>query len=421
MLRPLFALALLAGVLGSAVAQQPVSLPTDLPPLSVPPVLFEGPILPNGTTVSQPLQESLPDPLLDPVPRIVRTPEVARGPIPKSWSSGEVLILWTQPQNLPPLLTASRSDIPTLGGPNTVLLLGGGRSDPPPSTGARFVLGWSMGTRSGLEISYLFTGTQTSHDRVGPSGVILGRPVLHADTGLEDVIPVNTPSMPGTFRAWSSTRVQSWGVTALTNFFDGENLTVHGLIGYRYFMLNGGLRFEQDSSFRGIDSTFRSSTADQIDAHNRFHGGELGLRSELTRGPFSLQLETKVALGKTVEVVRVGGQTVGVIDGIGGTTTQWFNGGVFGQPSNSGRTVHSHFGVLPEGGLKLGYKYGDRARFSVGYTVVYLSDAVRPADQIDRTVDLNQFGGASGERPAPLFVRSDFWIQGVTLGMDWRY
>jgi hypothetical protein len=368
--------------------------------------------------VSQPLRESLPDPLLDSSAKVMRKVEVSQGPIPKSWYSGDVLIFWPQSQRVPPLLAANRAGLPTLNDPNTVLLLGG-RTASPSSTGAKFVLGWSAGDRAGFEVSYLFTGTQTSHDGVGPSRIPFGRPVVNARTGLEDVVPVNTPLMPGGFQAWSSTRVQSWGITGLGNLYAGEALTVNGLFGYRYFMLNGGLRFEQDSAFRGIDSTFRSSSTDQIDAHNRFHGGELGLRSELTRGSFSLLLETKVALGRTVEVVRISGQTVGTIEGIGGTATQYFPGSVFGQPSNAGRTLHSHFAALPEGGLKLGYRYGDRARFSLGYTFIYLSDAVRPGDQIDRTAELNQT--AVAERPAPLFVRSDFWIQGVTLGLDWRY
>ena len=76
--------------------------------------------------------------------------------------------------------------------------------------------------------------------------------------------------------------------------------------------------------------------------------------------------------------------------------------------------------MLPEGGLKLGYQLTERARFSVGYTVFYLSDAVRPGDQIDRVVDLDQ-GGSFIERPLPHFVRSDYWVQGLSLGMDWRY
>ena len=417
-----FALILAVGIAADAAAQsplKPVAGMDDLPPLNLAPMPVDGPALPNGTTVSQPLQESLPD-----SPASIRVVErgVSTGPIPKSWHSGEVLLWWPKAQHVPPLLSGNRFGSPTLDGPNTVLLLGGSDTHPAQSTGGRFALGWALdpAQRTGMEIAYLFTGTQTSHARVGPSRWNLGRPIINPNTGAEEVIPVNSPSMPGTFQAWASTRIQSWGVTGLTNLYSGANLRVNGLAGYRYFMVNEGLRFEQYSEFQGIDTSYRTRSADQIDAHNRFHGGELGLRTELNRGPFSVQLDTKVSLGRTVEVVRVSGQTVVVSEGFGGTATEWFPGGVLGQPSNSGRTAHSHFAVLPEGGLKLGYQLGERARFTVGYTVIYLSDAVRPGDQIDRAVDLNRVGGF-GERPLPLFIRSDYWVQGVTLGLDWRY
>ncbi len=423
MLRPLLAFALLMGCLRFASAQQPVAvpIPPDLPPLGLLPVLVEGPALPNGTPVSQPLQDSLPDPI---APPLIREKGLRpSGPLPKSWDSGEVLLWWPKPQHVPPLLTGSFPGPPVLGGANTVLLLGGGRTAPPASAGGRFVYGWALGESQqlGFEVSYLFTGTQTSHDVVGPSRAYLGRPIFDPTTGVEDVVSVSGPGNPGVFQAWASTRLQSWGVTGLANLYDGEILRVHGLAGYRYFMVNEGLRFEQYSAFPGPDAVYRIRSADQIDAHNRFHGGELGLRSELQRGPFTLQVDTKVSLGRTVEVVRISGQTIAVTEGLGGAATQGFAAGVFGQPSNSGRTVRSHFAVLPEGGLKLGYRLGERARFSVGYTVFYLSDAVRPGDQIDRAVDLNPAASTLPERPLPLFVRSEYWVQGLTLGLEWRY
>ncbi len=420
-----FALMLAGGWAATAAGHsplKPVAGMDDLPPLGLAPMPGEGPALPNGTTVSQPLQESLLDPV--PVNRQIRVIErgVHTGPIPKSWHSGELLLLRTKSQHVPPLLTGNPYAVPTLDNPNTILLLGGGRNNPPGSVGARFALGWTLDPahRTGLEISYLFTDTRTSHTAVGPTRWHLGRPVINPNTGSEDVIPVNTPWMPGRFEAWASTRIQSWGVTALTNLHAGESLRINGLIGYRYFMVNEGFRFEQSTEFRGIDTAYRSSSADQIDAHNRFHGGELGLRTEWDRGRFSVQLDTKVSLGRTVEVVRISGQTIGASDGLAGASTHTFPVGVLGQPSNAGRYSQSHFAALPEGGLKLGFQLTERTRFSVGYTVFYLSDAVRPGDQIDRVVDLDQSGGfAAG--PLPLFARSDYWVQGVSLGMDWRY
>ena len=372
------ALFVVLGIVAGARAQpRPVAM-EDVPPLTLPPVYAEPAGLPNGTTVSQPLQEPFPEATAASLP-----PGAGRlvGPIPRSWYSGEVLIWWPQEQRLPPLTAGTSIGGPAVDGPNTVLLVGPKKTDSSPVAGGRFVLGWSLGPtqRTGMEISYLFTSTQTSLDRSGP----------------------------GTFEALSSSRIQSWGVTGVANLYAGENATVNVLAGYRYFMVNEGLRFEQSSAFRGIDSSFRTASADQFDAHNRFHGGELGLRTEFHRGPFSVQLDTKIALGRTVEVVRVSGQTVAVTSGLLGSSTQWFPSGLFGPLSPGSRTARSNFAVLPEGGLKFGYQLGERARFSLGYSVIYLSDAARPGDQVDGN-------------PTP-FVRSDFWVQGVSLGLEWRY
>ena len=55
--------------------------------------------------------------------------------------------------------------------------------------------------------------------------------------------------------------------------------------------------------------------------------------------------------------------------------------------------------------------------------------AVRPGDQVNRTVNPNfvpvsqQFGTLTGTalQPAPSFQRTDFWVQGINLGLEFRY
>jgi hypothetical protein len=197
-------------------------------------------------------------------------------------------------------------------------------------------------------------------------------------------------------------------------------------------MANEGLRVEQ-TSVRfplpdGSPQTLAAS-ADQIDAHNRFHGGQLGLHADVTRGPLCLQLVGKVALGRTVEVAKVSGQTAIYTGGDPLPLIQTFNAGVLGLPSNSGRVSKSAFAVLPEAQLKVGCKLGDNAHFYVGYNFVYLSDAIRPGDQVDRTLNPGQIpilpqppaATLAPDRPQLAPVRSDFWVQGLLFGMDYRY
>ena len=97
--------------------------------------------------------------------------------------------------------------------------------------------------------------------------------------------------------------------------------------------------------------------------------------------------------------------------------------GVLTQASNSGQFTTSTLAVLPEGTLRVGFRFESRSRVYVGYNLLYLSEAVRPGEQVDRGVpvaSLNQ-PDAGSDRPALPFYRSDFWVQGVVIGLEYRY
>jgi hypothetical protein len=189
-------------------------------------------------------------------------------------------------------------------------------------------------------------------------------------------------------------------------------------------MVNEGLRVEQLTVFPGQPSVLYSA-ADQFDAHNRFHGGQLGLSADLTRGAVFVEAAGKVALGQGIAVVRSSGQTVAMSPG---PDVVYTPAGVLGQPTNSGRYVSSGFAVVPEAVVKVGYRFADRSRFYVGYNFLYLSETARPGQQVDLTIDPREVpitgrGGVGGgtDRPLPLLVRGDFWTQGLTFGLEYRY
>lgn len=464
MFRFLAAVGLLGG-LSAAFAQTvrppaPVVPAEPLPPLTMPAeALVQS--MPNGTVVSQPLQpgavELVPSKpgVLDPskLPpdeplKVINTGPDPAKPFGRSWDSAEVLLWWTKPQTLPPLVTTSPVGLPTLGGPNTTVLFGGRSQDPPGSAGGRFVLGWSLGSgdRAGYEFGYSFLGTNTTTApfRGGGNwrGPTFGIPLVNPYTGAEDAVLVSTPLQQGSIVVNQSVRVQGWELTGLVNLYNSPKLKVHALTGYRYFMANEGVRIDTQSAFdpevliaaNAVPNMFpqpvrfRTASADQFDAHNRFHGGQLGLRSEWGWNGFFVQADTKVSLGRTLEVVRVSGQTVSVADTLGGPSVSYFPGGVFGQGTNGGRFSRSAFAVLPEANVRLGFLLGERSRVFVGYQFLYLSHAVRAGDQIDRTVDLTQLQPPNPAatmlpftRPAMPFDRGDFWAQGLSFGLEWRY
>lgn len=400
----------------------------DLPPLTLPPLASVEPAggaIPDGTPVSRPLQPvagqavpSEPPPVVDEPPP---EPTVA-GPLPSSWGRYDLLFWWAKAQPLPPLVTGSRvGGNPVLGGPNTVVLVGGRALDSQDSAGARFTWGWNIATDHtfGLEISYLFLGSRTyarrfaDYDPGNPFPTI-GRPILNA-AGQEDVVLVSSPgARSGQVVVSHSTRVTGWEVNGVASVYAGDTASVRAIGGYRYFMANEGLQVSQASiqlPTAGTPAVF-ANTADQIDAHNRFHGGQLGLTADACRGGAFVELTAKVGLGKVVEVVRVSGQTF-FAPGIG------TNAGLLGVPATSGRSVRTAFAVLPEGEIKLGYRFNPGAQVYVGYSVIYLNEAVRPGEQVDRTAAAQTNALLPG--PGPAVTRGEFWVQGLTVGVEYRY
>jgi Putative beta barrel porin-7 (BBP7) len=356
---------------GSVAAQTAVSGMDDLPPLHLTPV--DHPTFSNGTPVSQPLKAPLPEPALAPV-RETSILSTSSGPIPKSWYTAEFLMLWPQGQRVPGNLTSE--------------------TEHAINTGGRFVVGWSFGQtqQAGMEVSYLFAGSRTSH-----SGTQYPR-YTNSYCDVSGFSCGTSAYNPASFKTTTRNWLQSWGATGLFNLFAGDNFRVHALVGYRNFLLNETFRGETSSAYQGFDSSYKSLYTNQIDRNTRFHGGELGLRSELIRGAFSLELETKVALGNSYKSARYRNQTVSNYDGLNGPFVQYY-------PNDPERITQSHFAVLPEGSFKLGYQLGDRARVSVGYTVIYMSDA-----KLKDENDLSYYS-----------IRNDYLIQGLTMGLEWRY
>jgi hypothetical protein len=415
------------------------SLPPIDPAVTPAAVQSETVILADGTAVSKPLTETpLKDeqPAQPPPPTVTETgPGGPDLPFGKAWQSYEFLLWWTKAHPLPPLATMTRTGAPpVLGGPNTNLLAGGMALDNPEAGGGRFLIGYSLNNSQtvGMEWTYLFLGTRTAEFQTSTTGAAnsptIGRPFVDALTAAESVSIVGGPGVArGLLDITTVDRVQGWEINAVGNLFAGTRLRIDGLVGYRYFMVHEGLRINQLSLPSARTSPFDPSligVADQFDAHNRFHGGQFGLRADFHKGPVFFQLTAKAALGQNYEVVKVSGTTISVVPG---AVPQVLSGGLLGQATNTGRFVRQTYAVLPEGTAKVGFCFTDQSRFYVGYNFIYLSDAVRPGDQVDRMVNplliptngALAFGGP--ERPRTSLTRTDFWVQGLVIGLEYHY
>jgi len=429
-------------VLAQSTVVRPLPIPIAPPVLpafaeDLPPLYLDesaNATLPNGTPVSRPLQPVEAEPITaEPLVDGKLSTVTNSTPLGDSWYSFETVLWWPSGQRLPPLLTVGRGNLPALGRANTSTLIGG--AQPPLLTvGGRFTFGMSINESRtiGIEGSYMFLGNRDVWETTrSPSSnaVFLGRPVVNAATGQEDAFVIGSPTTLAYVQTSTTSRVSGWQATGVANLVDGSHFRLTGLAGYRYLMLNEGLRIEQTTidtpNMLNPLTTLPQTTlsADQFDSRNRFNGGQVGLRAEVGGRSLFAEMEARVAIGGTVQETYVSGQSIWVPNGPWGQPNA-AGYGVLAQPSNIGKQLRTAFAVVPEGNFRIGYKLASGSRLFVGYNFLYLSDAVRAGDQVDRTVSLLPgpwpTTSAAG-KPAPLFVHSDFWLQGLTFGLEARY
>jgi hypothetical protein len=100
-------------------------------------------------------------------------------------------------------------------------------------------------------------------------------------------------------------------------------------------------------------------------------------------------------------------------------------GGFYTQPfTNIG--VHTRDTTVwsPEANFKLAYALRENISVSVGYTFIYWNKMALAGDQIDRNVNATQLSGGGLIGPGdPMFAfrDTDYWIQTIDIGVNWRY
>ncbi len=387
-------------------------------------------------------------------PNVTCDPGPPPGCGPATWVDAEFLYWWVKNAPLPaPLLTtgpgfvSSPSHPGSLSSPDTQILAGNGSLDMGQFPGGRFSFGtWLSGVPHlgfdslGLEASFLFLGRQTNHLEFdgGPSTAVLARPYFDTATGQETTFPVAGPKPVGgdTGSLVMTNSTELWGAEA--NAFlpvcGKPGLLFGFLAGFRYLNIEESLNLDQTTttpvatvgSFGGspvispLGQTLR--LFDDFDTRNNYYGAQLGTQTVFRYGPLAITALTKVALGTTHETVDIFGQSTLERPGVTPVST---SGGLLALNSNIGNYGHYQFAVVPEGTLNVCYQLSSNFALSAGYTFLYVSSVVRPGPQIDRAINPNflptapAIGLSSGgeARPAFQFNSSDFWAQGLTMGL----
>jgi hypothetical protein len=343
---------------------------------------------------------------------------------PRWWISGEYLMWFQRAQNVPPLVTASPAgqldNIGVLGDPRTLVVY----EDIVNHTRGGFRIDGGFWTQRfcnvGLGVTYFVLGRNSTSATFVSDGIQVARPFF-------DVI-LQTPdaeiASPGSISI--NTYSQFWGIdgTIRHRLRCSSNRWCDFLWGYRHLNLSEGIDIVEDQ----IDPVRGGRSIEQEAFHTRtqFNGAFIGLQGECKFwNRMFLGWTAKVAMGSSYQIVDISGTTTFIDPAIGTVTQQ---GALLASPTNIGHYTRHRFAVAPELGVKVGVDLTEHLRLFAGYDFLYLSNVVRPGDQIDLNVNPNFrptiFGpgvGGGPRQPAVLFRSSDYWAQGFSFGLQYRY
>lgn len=356
------------------------------------------------------------------------------------WVSMEYLLWWQDGMDLPPLVSSGNTANGGVPSQGADILFGGGEYLTENLNGGRLRAGiWLDACHTwALEGEYFSTGTlSTEFSRTGSGNDLIARPFYNTVLGRDDAELVSFPgTLTGRVDVQASTQLKGMGFafrrllacgdgcgdTFFCNLPQQYTHRLDGLIGYRWLELDDTLTITESlldvtpdpSNTRG--DTF--NIVDSFRSRSQFNGLDFGANYHRERGCWSLDLLAKLALGTTRQTVTINGSTISP-DGVQRT------GGLLTQTSNIGTYKRDRFSVAPELGAKLGYKLSKNLSATVGYSFIYWSNVARVGDQVDTDVNTNLLPPANGQggvqRPGFAFVDSDYWVQGISFGGEYRW
>jgi hypothetical protein len=387
----------------------------------------------------------------------------------------EYLHWWTRGQRLPVLVTSSLAGTPDFeagvwGFQTTEILYGGDRIDADDSPGGRFYLGINLDCDgcSQIEAEYFLLDRGNFNFAVASpvDYTIIARPFYNTFLGQEDAELVGYPGIvDGAVSVRGRTNFDGFGVWYRHNLLNvqptcmpavcdlwGPSVSgpgmmcsnpspcgaadcgaVYGCATRRLDLIMGYRRLDLDESLR-IDELLTSTDPsgpipqgttldiqDRFRTKNEFNGGDFGLDWEWSKGCWGVGALFKCAIGNVRQRVRVDGSSA-IFPPAGASA---FNdGGLLALDSNSGNYERDEFTVIPEVGLDAHYQLSCNVRLTVGYTLIYFANVLRPGDQIDTNVDPQQLPPpliTNGRFPELKFYEDDFWAQGLRLGAEFAF
>ncbi|HEY4309259.1 MAG TPA: BBP7 family outer membrane beta-barrel protein [Pirellulales bacterium] len=362
------------------------------------------------------------------------------------WADVDYLGFWVKGNRVPALVTTSPIGTPqaqagVLGQPGTSILFGNQALNTDMRSGGRITFGaWLVGDVLAVEGNYWALGTETTNfdaasvfSNGSTTAEILARPFYNPNIPGQsrDLIAFpnaagpggGTVNLDGNIHITSSSSIQSAGVM-LKRLIGVDLLRDHRmfmLVGYRWFRTEEGIQIQDNTDIVGtgvpVGAGFQH--LDSFGVKNNFNGLDVGLFKDMRRGRWVLETTGKIAFGDMHETVNIDGFTRVRT----GTTSTDYAGGVLTQPSNMGLYRKDQFSMIPELNLKLGYQITQGWRATAGYNFTYITRLARPGNEIDTVVSPPPTPGAPQTIARPTYLNNptDMWLQGFTVGAEYRW
>ena len=334
------------------------------------------------------------------------------------WIQIDYLLGWRKGQRIPELVTTSvagtaRTEAGELGLPTTSIVLGNEDLVDGARPGGRIDFGrWlANGETAVAGRFYGLSDTSTNHFFDQTTHDILARPFFHVINAEEDALPINFPAVDtGSIQVTSGASLIGSDFYLRQSWCQLGNACVDLITGYQFTRIDEKLHIETTSTNQAVQSI---EVVDQFDTRNVFHGGLLGLISEVDGSCWSLSMLAKVGLGNTHETVHVNGTTL--ITDLSGSTIP-FSNGLLAQPSNIGVHTANEFTVVPELNIRYTRHLTDCIDLAIGYTGIYWSEVAQPGNQVNLNIDPN-----GGTQPLLNMVSDDYWLQSLDFGITWWF
>jgi hypothetical protein len=374
------------------------------------------------------------------------------------WVKADYLQWWERGTRVPALVTSgpNAANPGYVGTPGTTVLFGDQDLNNKSESGGRIQAGLWLNPclTFGFEGEYFGLGDENTNYSIWSDGnPIVSRPFFDTRINQENVELVafprgNTNSLDGSISVNAMTRFHGAGAHFVFTLCRQEgcwsdecscktyqdHFRAILTAGYRYLDLEDQLGITENlttTSPQPVDPTNPTGAQgvsaflvhDQFNTMNTFNGGDLGMKFEIQRNRWSLDVFPRIALGDTHSVVDISGSTRSTSPAGVETTSV---GGLLALSSNIGHYEQDTFAVVPELDLKLGYQVTPHTRVVVGYDCIYWSSVARAGEQIDRNVNstlLPNSGVAQTGATAPLFSfqQTGYWVQGINVGLDCRW